>query len=381
MTLAISFSSCVFVLPEERFMPTTPEVTTVLNENNQQEEPITDSEVESPSPRAVQHELEEDDGDCTTPIKCLNCETVVVRAQTHNFTGEWIGDETGHYRPCIHEGCTAHKPTENHLGGIATCVEGRLCKLCGYEYTDINPNNHVEFDSVTGECACGKLAEAKVGDIAYETFEEAFRNWQDGTTLTLLKDIDYDYFIYVSNKTVTLDLNGKILRHIGDPIESFISVLSNGDLTILDNIGTGQIISEEYTVDVYGKLLILGGEIKGQVGIEAHIRSTVEISVNARIMGVNNNPELACYSIEALEGANLTISGSAIIVGTISTRNAITFNSQPTDGEVWNIYMANTGVFAIAGDGVVLDESKFSSSVDGYTVIKQEDGSLSLIKN
>ncbi|MBQ7293334.1 MAG: fimbrillin family protein, partial [Clostridia bacterium] len=59
------------------------------------------------------HTPEEDDGDCTTPIKCANCDQIVVAGN------------------------------ESHTGGTANRVSGKICEACGVEY-DLakNPENH-----------------------------------------------------------------------------------------------------------------------------------------------------------------------------------------------------------------------------------------------
>ena len=57
---------------------------------------------------------------------------------------------------------------------------------------------------------------AKIGTTEYETFDEAVGNWTDGTTLTLLADVETDSTITVGDGTnatsVTLDLNDHGIR-------------------------------------------------------------------------------------------------------------------------------------------------------------------------
>ena len=68
-------------------------------------------------------------------------------------------------------------------------------------------------------------------------------------------------------------------------------------------------------------------------------------------------------------------------MGEIFVCNPITLNTQPTDGK-WRINI-NTGtitVFAIPGEGIDLDASKFESALEGYEVQKLDDGSLAMIK-
>jgi len=63
----------------------------------------------------------------------------------------------------------------------------------------------------------------------------------------------------------------------------------------------------------------------------------------------------------------------------------ITLKTQPKEDEVWRVNMsasnitANNGVFALPGEGVELDPTKFVSMVEGYEVTKLTNGSLALI--
>ena len=63
------------------------------------------------------HQPEADDGDCTTEVKCTVCGEVTTPAR------------------------------DSHTGGTATCVEGKVCEICGVEYdTTKNPDNHTSTE-------------------------------------------------------------------------------------------------------------------------------------------------------------------------------------------------------------------------------------------
>lgn len=308
-----ALSACDFDAPEEKAESDLP---ASVNEHLHKD-PAAQTDAGVLCARVIEHEIGEDDGDCTTPIKCVKCQTVVVEARAHNFSDECDANEEGHYHSCVNEGCTVYKPIENHTGGIATCVRGKLCEICDYEYTEPNVRNHVNFDEISGECACGKMAEARIGDVAYETLDEAVDNWQDGATLVLLKDIVTDSSIYISDKTVTLDLNGKKIQYIDGILDSFITVLSTGDLTIQDNVGGGSVVGTECAVDVYGDFSISSGELSSRTVIKARFSSDVNISGNAVINSVNDNVDTQGYSIEVFEGANVIVSGTSALIGEI----------------------------------------------------------------
>ena len=68
-------------------------------------------------PKSCSHQPGADDGDCTTEVKCTVCGEVTTPAK------------------------------ESHTGGTATCVEGKVCEICGVEYdTTKNFNNHASTE-------------------------------------------------------------------------------------------------------------------------------------------------------------------------------------------------------------------------------------------
>ena len=68
-------------------------------------------------PKSCSHQPGADDGDCTTEVKCTVCGEVTTPAK------------------------------ESHTGGTATCVEGKVCEICGVEYdTTKNPDNHTSTE-------------------------------------------------------------------------------------------------------------------------------------------------------------------------------------------------------------------------------------------
>ncbi len=88
------------------------------------------------------HTPAKDDGDCTTPVTCTDCDTNVIEAKGHDFTGEYEADEAEHWLVCKNEGCTVENARGGHTGGVATCLNGKLCETCKHEYTSKDPTNH-----------------------------------------------------------------------------------------------------------------------------------------------------------------------------------------------------------------------------------------------
>jgi hypothetical protein len=73
---------------------------------------------------SVHHYSSEDDGDCTTPVLCQDCEMVFVEAMEHEFSNEWAADETNHYHACLNDGCEAADGAVAHDYTSGSCVCG-----------------------------------------------------------------------------------------------------------------------------------------------------------------------------------------------------------------------------------------------------------------
>lgn len=69
--------------------------------------------------------------------------------------GTWQCDADGHKRYCTV--CKKALAGGAHWGGTATCVSGKLCEVCGYEYTKPNENHTPDTTKWT---ACGNLYHA-----------------------------------------------------------------------------------------------------------------------------------------------------------------------------------------------------------------------------
>ena len=114
---------------------------------------------------------------------------------------------------------------------------------------------------------------AKVGDVEYNTLQEAVNTATEGQTIVLLKDVEIAGVVTVGKKVV-LDMNGKKLYNSTTDIWnestgawSLISVRGNGDLTIT---GNGTFAAKEndcFAVDVQtgGKVTIQNGTFIGNV--------------------------------------------------------------------------------------------------------------------
>ncbi len=83
------------------------------------------------------HEAGEDDGDCTTAIKCKNCEAIATPA------------------------------ADAHKGGEATCTAKAKCETCGKEYGELKAHTYTRTDcSVDAVCTVCNEVVAKGGEHA-----------------------------------------------------------------------------------------------------------------------------------------------------------------------------------------------------------------------
>ena len=85
------------------------------------------------------HTAGNDDGDCSTPVYCIyHPYTVVVAAKSHDFSGEWHNDGTGHWHVCQNDGCTVSETETPHSGtDDGDCTTAVICG-CGYVITAAN---------------------------------------------------------------------------------------------------------------------------------------------------------------------------------------------------------------------------------------------------
>ncbi|MBP3567790.1 MAG: Ig-like domain-containing protein [Lachnospiraceae bacterium] len=340
-----------------------------------------------------------------------------------------VADDATSINETVTVGCASH------IGGTATCAKKAVCTTCGREYGELDANNHGEMDETTGECSngCGNfLAVASVttgeGTTYYTDFANALENWADGTTLTLLEDATYgttdDDTLYILNKSVTLDLNGHTLNLSGNHTTIQVGEYENaaGTLTILDSGVNGTLKSVGNSVVVYDNCNIQGGNLIGRVYVmttatlnmtggsittddttlsyeavwndgEFHISGGTLTAksrgiANVGTLTITGSPTIIDNGGAAVwnaEQGNVTISGTPTFSSSsyeLYIRQKITLNTQPADGTTWKVYVdtgyITNGVFAIPGEGVTLDASKFTSAMDGYDVGWNAKGELLL---
>ena len=82
------------------------------------------------------HTAGNDDGDCSTPVYCIyHPKVIVIAAKSHDFSGDWYNDATGHWHVCQNSGCKVSETKEAHSGtDDGDCTTAVICK-CGYTIT------------------------------------------------------------------------------------------------------------------------------------------------------------------------------------------------------------------------------------------------------
>lgn len=261
-------------------------------------------------------------------------------------------------------------------------------------------------------------AVAKVGDIEYTDFATAVANWTDGTTLTLLADVTgLTECIKTYAKGLILDLNGHKIECSDTLCTIWIDGDSGSELTIRDGKGDGYIQGRVYavtggsklrlesgtveTVTANGDFIMTGGQIICEDSRGLLVNAAVDVVISGgEIYGSNYGVWIASgnviisgdtkitgagqyaitsFSSKVVISGTPTISGGA---GEFRLMEKITLNTQPADGETWRVEIdteeITDGIFAVHGEGVTLDASKFASTMDGYDVKQNAKGELLL---
>ena len=104
-----------------------------------------------------------DDNDCTTPVVC-ECGYVLTAARSEHTWGEWVSDGNGkHTHKCTADSCTAAE-TKDCGGGTATCHTKAVCDACHNEYGKYNADNHDGGTKVSGDIKAGCTQKGYTGD-------------------------------------------------------------------------------------------------------------------------------------------------------------------------------------------------------------------------
>lgn len=223
---------------------------------------------------------------------------------------------------------------------------------------------------------------AKIGDVEYETLQEAVNAVQEAETITLLADVELAEMVtFPAGKTATLDLNGKSISMEESIISTAYALQNLGNLTLKDGVGTGSInargiyngaednTSAEMTVLSgtynakgtdggaaifnYAKAVLTGGTFTSVGGYSLNNRqgASMEIAQDVKATGGIYNT-----------GAELTVNGANISNSISGFHTIYAWNSAViiNDGTIHNNNAANATVFADGTSTVTIDGGIFS---------------------
>ena len=320
--------------------------------------------------------------------------------------------------PAFHAtNCPAYIAPENPQCFCAEkCTDDTLnvwCDVCGMQGVSAcqGEDTAVVYTDVVASITNGETV------TNYATFDEALANWTDGTTLTLLADVTLTECIKTYEKGLILDLNGHKIE-CSDNWTIWIDGASGSELTIRDSQDDGHINGVVYavaggsklclesgtveTVAANGDFTMTGGRIISEDGSGLSVNSEVDVVIsggeiygstygvwitigNVIISGDTKITGAGQYAIRSSSSDEVVISGTPTIsggTGEFYLNSKITLNTQPANGKVWRVKI-NTeeitdGIFAVPGEGIALDASKFASAMDGYDVKQNAKGELLL---
>ena len=99
---------------------------------------------------------------------CLGCgekiaegKTIPATGEHVNAAGKWESDGANHWQVC--DSCGTEFNKAAHEGGEATCSAKAVCEVCGAEYGELGPDNHVNTE-IRGAVAATEEAEGYTGD-------------------------------------------------------------------------------------------------------------------------------------------------------------------------------------------------------------------------
>ena len=94
------------------------------------------------------HTPAEDDGDCTTAVKCKNCDAIVVAAKDAHEAAEDDGNCMTAVK-CKNCDVIVVAAKESHTGGEATCTAQAVCEVCHKAYGELAAHTPAADD---GDC-------------------------------------------------------------------------------------------------------------------------------------------------------------------------------------------------------------------------------------
>ena len=215
-------------------------------------------------------------------------------------------------------------------GGSSTFTSGSA------EYT-VRKNENNEWEATLPPVASVTTSGGTTTE--YTTFSGALTAWTDGSTLTLLSDVEASSTISVSSGTKTLDLNGYGIKATGTGY-SVITVGSGANLTLNDSRPDA---THKYTIanpksngaglavvdDSSGSQTFYGGYITGSVS------NSGGVSVNGGTFIMNGGSLIGNHTSEfgggvSIIGGSFTLAGGAVFGNTAKGGGGLSLRGSAT---------------------------------------------------
>ena len=118
--------------------------------------------------------------------KAGNSTSIMVTVNDGHLWGAWtsVGDGAHHKRICQID--TAHIETADCVGGVATCSATAVCEVCGGDYGELDPQNHVDLKHVDAKEATANAE----GNIEYWYCDGCDTYYKDARATTEIAKTD-----------------------------------------------------------------------------------------------------------------------------------------------------------------------------------------------
>ena len=227
---------------------------------------------------------------------------------------------------------------------------------------------------------------AQIGEIKYETLQNAINNAEPNDKITVLKNIECLTTLTVGiNANITIDLNGNVVSaatNSSDSLKHYYILENKGTLTLEDSVGTGKMSSRG--IDNYGTLTINGGTYEsidsGNGGASVWNNSNATLTINGGTLSVPNGQN----DMSSRNGAQCIYNqyGNVEIYGGLIESNSTYVYAIVNTGSIKIapknnndvIINGTKGGLGVNGGLALINGGEFSSS-DYYGLYVSNDGS------
>ncbi len=203
---------------------------------------------------------------------------------------------------------------------------------------------------------------ATVGTRKFTSLAEAVAAAQDGNTIVLLDDVALAETIKISDKAITLDLNGKTITGTDNNTSGNFYLFNNtGTLTVKDSVGTGKITLTAATDRDWNASSVIiatnpGGKLIVESGTIEHLGGT---DMAYALDNLTNGK--GTYAETVINGGTIKSTYRAVrqFLNGIEAQNILTINGGTVEGTNKSIFFhdpstkANTGALTVSENAVI----------------------------